>query len=154
MLSTTPAPKTNAATLGEIAWPHLPSDAIGRTILTASMTETSAGDWRVQYRPAVEQMIADCRQAGRDVAFITEGDPDRLQYRDSGLAIAERDRPGNCHRDRSRRYLDHGGGGPRRLAAGTQRRKRSWSSRQAIMRATWNVGRRVSDGLPAQDRPA
>ena len=58
----------------QIAWPHLPSDAIGRTILTASMTETSAGDWRVQYRPGVEQIAADCR-AGRDVAFITEGDP-------------------------------------------------------------------------------
>lgn len=58
----------------EIVRPHLPPDAVGRTVMTASMSEVSAADWRVHYRPAVERIIADCR-AGRDVAFITEGDP-------------------------------------------------------------------------------
>ncbi len=58
----------------EAALPHLRPDVVGRTVLTASMSETTAADWRVQYRPAVEQIAADCR-AGRNVAFVTEGDP-------------------------------------------------------------------------------
>lgn len=43
-------------------------------LLTAPMREVSASDWKAQYRPGVEQIAADCR-SGKDVAFITEGDP-------------------------------------------------------------------------------
>src|SRR5689334_13634673 len=45
-----------------------------RTVLTESMSAVSAADWRSAYRRGVERIAADCRR-GRDVAFITEGDP-------------------------------------------------------------------------------
>lgn len=58
----------------EIVAPHLRPEQETRIVLTESMTSASSGDWRQVYRPAVEQIVADCRQ-GKDVAFITEGDP-------------------------------------------------------------------------------
>src|SRR5436305_10842457 len=32
-----------------------------RALLTASMREVSASDWKAQYHPGVEQITADCR---------------------------------------------------------------------------------------------
>ncbi|MBV9123418.1 MAG: precorrin-2 C(20)-methyltransferase, partial [Planctomycetes bacterium] len=49
-------------------------DQESRILLTEPMSVVSASDWRTQYRPGVEQIAADCRQ-GRDVAYVTEGDP-------------------------------------------------------------------------------
>jgi precorrin-2 C(20)-methyltransferase len=43
-------------------------------ILRASMTAVSSSDWRREYAAGVEQIAADCRD-GRNVVFITEGDP-------------------------------------------------------------------------------
>lgn len=58
----------------EIVAAQLRPDQQVRCALTASMTAASASDWRQVYRPAVEAIASDCR-AGRNVAFITEGDP-------------------------------------------------------------------------------
>jgi precorrin-2 C(20)-methyltransferase len=58
----------------EIVARHLRPDQESRIVLTAAMSTVSTSDWRGHYRPAVEQIAADCR-AGRDVAFIAEGDP-------------------------------------------------------------------------------
>jgi precorrin-2 C20-methyltransferase/precorrin-3B C17-methyltransferase len=43
-------------------------------VLTASMRNVSASDWKTHYRPGVDQIAADCRD-GKDVVFVTEGDP-------------------------------------------------------------------------------
>ena len=46
-----------------------------RHLLSEPMSSvTGAADWRLPYRPGVEQIVADCRR-GRDVVFVTEGDP-------------------------------------------------------------------------------
>jgi len=58
----------------EIVASQLRPEQEPRVVLTESMSAASAADWRAVYRPAVEQIAADC-QNGQDVAFITEGDP-------------------------------------------------------------------------------
>jgi precorrin-2 C(20)-methyltransferase len=45
-----------------------------RLLLSGSMRAAGASDRDAAYRPGVERIAADCRQ-GRDVAFVTEGDP-------------------------------------------------------------------------------
>src|SRR5947209_6099624 len=45
-----------------------------RMILSEPMSVVSASDWKTQYRPGVDRIAADCGR-GRDVAFVTEGDP-------------------------------------------------------------------------------
>ncbi|MBY0525492.1 MAG: precorrin-3B C(17)-methyltransferase [Gemmataceae bacterium] len=58
----------------EIIEPHLRPEQVCRIVLTEAMSAVSNSDWRTHYRAAVEQMASDCH-AGRDVAFVTEGDP-------------------------------------------------------------------------------
>jgi precorrin-2 C(20)-methyltransferase len=58
----------------EIVSRHLRPEQETRVVLTAAMSEVNDDNWRTHYRPGVEQIAADCR-AGRDVAFLTEGDP-------------------------------------------------------------------------------
>ncbi len=53
---------------------HLRDEQETRVVLTEAMSVVSGSEWRPHYRPAVDAIAADCR-AGRDVAFITEGDP-------------------------------------------------------------------------------
>lgn len=67
-----PAPDQGRAI--EVIRDLLRSEQPKRILLTAPMREVSASDWKAQYRPGVEQIAADCR-AGKDVAFVTEGDP-------------------------------------------------------------------------------
>src|SRR4051794_1625968 len=46
-----------------------------RRVLTGPMAQAgAAADWRDPYRDGVARIAADCRR-GRDVAFLTEGDP-------------------------------------------------------------------------------
>ncbi len=58
----------------EIVRGLLRPEQIIRTVLAASMREVSGADGKDHYRPAVDQMAADCR-SGLEVAYITEGDP-------------------------------------------------------------------------------
>jgi precorrin-2 C(20)-methyltransferase len=51
-----------------------PEQEVRRVLAEPMGTAARAGDWRLPYRPGVEAIAADCRQ-GRDVAFVTEGDP-------------------------------------------------------------------------------
>src|SRR4051794_26374391 len=53
---------------------HLRPEQPTRTVLRASMTAAASANGETAYRYGVEQIAADCRQ-GRDVAFVTEGDP-------------------------------------------------------------------------------
>jgi cobalt-factor III methyltransferase len=58
----------------DIIRPHLRPEQECRSVLTEAMSVVSASEWRPHYRPAVEQIAAECRR-GRDVALVTEGDP-------------------------------------------------------------------------------
>src|SRR5262245_26215188 len=58
----------------DIVRSHLRPQQECRVVLTAAMSEVSDANWRTHYQPGVERIAADCH-AGRDVAFVTEGDP-------------------------------------------------------------------------------
>jgi precorrin-2 C(20)-methyltransferase len=67
-----PAPDRGRAV--DIIRGHLRPQQERRVVLTASMQEVSSDASRSHYRPAVEQIADECRR-GRNVAFVTEGDP-------------------------------------------------------------------------------
>src|SRR5438046_1824710 len=45
-----------------------------RLVLTQPLRAVCSADWKAHYLPGVESIVSDCR-GGRNVAFITEGDP-------------------------------------------------------------------------------
>lgn len=58
----------------EVVRAQLRPDQPTRTVLTASMAAAASENGAAAYRYGVEQIAVDCRQ-GRDVVFVTEGDP-------------------------------------------------------------------------------
>jgi precorrin-2 C(20)-methyltransferase len=67
-------PRANQGRAWEIIRAHVRPEQEVRVLLAEPMSVVSAGDGKAAYRHGVEQIAADCRR-GRDVAFVTEGDP-------------------------------------------------------------------------------
>jgi precorrin-2 C(20)-methyltransferase len=69
-----PGPALNQGRALDTVRSVIRNDQERRIVLRDPMAVVSAGDWRRHYREAVDAIAADCR-AGRNVVFITEGDP-------------------------------------------------------------------------------
>jgi precorrin-2 C(20)-methyltransferase len=67
-------PQANQGRAWDIIRAHVRPEQEVRVVLTEPMSVVSAGERKAAYRRGVEQIVADCRR-GRDVAFVTEGDP-------------------------------------------------------------------------------
>jgi precorrin-2 C(20)-methyltransferase len=67
-------PQPNQGRAWDIIRAHVRPEQEVRVVLTEPMSVVSAGEGKAAYRRGVEEIAADCRR-GRDVAFVTEGDP-------------------------------------------------------------------------------
>lgn len=69
-----PGPEAMRGRALDIVRPLLRPEQEIRSVLDGPMTAIAAADWKTSYLRGVEGIVAECR-AGRDVVFLTEGDP-------------------------------------------------------------------------------
>jgi precorrin-2 C(20)-methyltransferase len=67
-------PRANQGRAWDMIRAHVQPEQEVRVLLAEPMSAVSASNGKAAYRQGVEQIAADCRR-GRDVAFVTEGDP-------------------------------------------------------------------------------